>query len=211
MKALYDPPKIVKLIFNKFIWNAPKNKILFTFDDGPNTETTPMILKKLSDLHIKAVFFCVGTNLLKFPSLVDEIVSEGHLIGNHTWNHKKVIDFQNNDFQNEIAKFNEYMLQKFNHKVELFRPPHGKINFKFYRNANAHQLKVMMWSLLTYDYKNDLKVVKFALQKYLIHNSIIVMHDSEKSKNVIYDSIEWANDMIIEKNLNIGNPASCLS
>ncbi|MDP3831005.1 MAG: polysaccharide deacetylase family protein, partial [Ignavibacteriaceae bacterium] len=175
MKSSFNPPKIIKLLFDNFIWNTSNSKILFTFDDGPNVETTPIILKKLNDLKIKSVFFCVGNNLTQYPSLIDEILSEGHSIGNHTWNHKKVTDFKINDYQEEISQFNFYMLEKFNYRVKLFRPPHGRFNFGFYRNSDKHQLKVIMWSLLTYDYKNDLKVVKFALQNYLSHNSIIVM------------------------------------
>ena len=48
-----------------------------------------------------------------------------------------------------------------------------------------------MWSLLTYDYKNDINIVKFAINNYLNSNSIIVLHDSNKSKNIIADSIKY--------------------
>jgi peptidoglycan/xylan/chitin deacetylase (PgdA/CDA1 family) len=209
MKILYNPPHIVKLFFSNYIWNSPLNKILFTFDDGPNSETTPIILKKLSDKKIKAVFFCVGNNLVKYPSLVDEILSEGHTIGNHTWNHKRVTDFRIEDYENEIDKFNSYMIEKYQYRVKLFRPPNGRFSFRFSSKINKN-LTVMMWSLLTYDYKNNLKVVKFALQNYLNQDSIIVMHDNIKSKSIISDSIEIANAFIYQKKLSIGDPTSCL-
>ena len=66
MKYLYDPPGILKVMFSGFYWNTNNNKILLTFDDGPNPETTEIILKRLSEEKIKAMFFCVGENIKKY-------------------------------------------------------------------------------------------------------------------------------------------------
>jgi hypothetical protein len=68
-----------------------------------------------------------------------------------------------------------------------------------------------MWSLLTYDYKNDLAFVKFATQKYLNKDSIIVLHDSNKSKNIIVDSISLISDEAGKRNYQFGDPEECLS
>ncbi len=75
MKYLYNPPVIVKKIFNDFQWNSTSNKILLTFDDGPNIDTTERILDTLNLFGIKAIFFCVGNNIKNNPSLVDLILS----------------------------------------------------------------------------------------------------------------------------------------
>ena len=68
-----------------------------------------------------------------------------------------------------------------------------------------------MWSLLTFDYKNDLNIVKFALDHYLTENSIIVLHDSDKSKNVIENSIEIIAEKSAEKGFDLGAPSECLN
>ena len=68
-----------------------------------------------------------------------------------------------------------------------------------------------MWSLLTYDYKNDLSIVKFAVDKYLKHNSIIVLHDSNKSKNIISDSISFIADEVGKKHYQFGEADECLN
>ena len=60
MKYLYNPPILLKKVFNDFSWNTNNGKVLLTFDDGPNPGTTEIILKKLSEEKIKALFFCVG-------------------------------------------------------------------------------------------------------------------------------------------------------
>ncbi|MBZ0200165.1 MAG: hypothetical protein K8H86_09880, partial [Ignavibacteriaceae bacterium] len=71
-------------------------------------------------------------------------------------------------------------------------------------------LKNIMWSLLTYDYKNDINVVKFAVQKFLKDNSIIVLHDSLKSKEIIADSIELIINEAEKKGFTFGEPDECL-
>ena len=68
-----------------------------------------------------------------------------------------------------------------------------------------------MWSLLTYDYKNDLEVVKFGVKKYLRNNSIIVLHDNIKSKNIILDSISLIVDEARSRNYQFGEADECLN
>ena len=126
MKYHYDPPLIVKKIFNDFYWNTTNNKVLLTFDDGPNPGTTELILKKLSDEKIKALFFCVGDNVQKYPDLVQQIKDEGHSFGNHTFNHKILKKISSEEKQYQISSVNSLFEEKFNIKLKYFRPPHGK-------------------------------------------------------------------------------------
>ena len=102
-KVMYVPPKLFQKLFPKTIWESRVDKVLFTFDDGPNPATTPIILDKLNEHSIKAVFFCVGENVERYPELSKQIVDEGHLIGNHTQTHKN-INFFNREANSNIAK-----------------------------------------------------------------------------------------------------------
>ena len=90
MKFQYDPPYILIQVFPDFRWESKIDKILLTFDDGPVSGNSENILKKLNDFKIKAVFFCVGNNILKNFTLASELLNEGHIIGNHTFNHSKL-------------------------------------------------------------------------------------------------------------------------
>ncbi|MBZ0198633.1 MAG: polysaccharide deacetylase family protein, partial [Ignavibacteriaceae bacterium] len=82
-ESFYNPPLVIKKMFGSFVWESKCSKILLTFDDGPIPETTPLILKKLDEKKLKALFFTVGENAEKYRSLCKEILSEGHVIGNH--------------------------------------------------------------------------------------------------------------------------------
>lgn len=210
MKYLYNPPILVKKLFSDFYWNTKNDKILLTFDDGPNPETTEIILEKLSKEKIKALFFCVGENIQKHPELAQSILSEGHSIGNHTLNHKILSKISNQEKDYQISTFNSILKEKFSIDIKYFRPPHGKFQLSTSSLLKDYNLKNVMWSLLTYDYKNDISMVKFTIQKYLNKNSIIVLHDSNKSKNIIADSISLISDEVRKRDYNFGDTEECL-
>lgn len=210
MKYKYTPPYLIKRIFPFLQWESKTDKILFTFDDGPVPDTTPLILKTLAVYKIKAAFFCVGENICKYPELFRNIMDEGHLICNHTFNHKAVSKLRREEIVDQINKVNGLIMKFSGHDVSYFRPPYGKLNLSSYSQLKQMNLKIVMWSLLTYDYQNDINVVKFAVQRYLRRNSIAVLHDSLKSKDIITESINYIVNECSRKGFQIGAPSECL-
>ena len=210
MKYIYNPPVLVKKIFNDFQWNSSNNKILLTFDDGPNIETTERILDTLNLFNVKAIFFCVGSNIKNNPSLADLILSEGHEIGNHTFNHKKIDKLRAGKLHEEIDAVCSILKEKHRYRAEYFRPPFGRFNFLTSKILREKKLKNVMWSLFTFDYKNDLNVVKFVIRNYLEKNSIVVFHDSLKSKEVVIQALDFLFEEVSKKDFEIGIPAECL-
>ena len=210
MKYLYNPPVIIKKIFNHFYWQTTNNKILLTFDDGPNPGTSEKILNTLSELKIKALHFCVGENLHRYKDLVNKILNEGHTIGNHTYHHKTLTSLSNKESLEEVNSVNELMKNNFDYELKYFRPPFGKINFKTKKLMNETGMKCVMWNLITYDYKNDIKRVKFSIDNFLRNNSIIVLHDNNKSSDFIVDSIKYIADSAAKNGFEFGAPNECL-
>lgn len=210
LKYFYNPPFIIKKLFPDFLWDTSCGKVLLTFDDGPAKGSAEIIMNELSKSEVKAVFFCVGSNINNNPELTREILKEGHTIANHTFNHKMLTKISYDESVNEIVSFNKLMEEKFNYKVKFFRPPYGSFKLNTGKLISGSGLKNVMWSLLTYDYKNDLKLVKFAVEKYLERNSIIVLHDSIKSKNIIRDSIQIILEAANKKGFEMGEPGECL-
>lgn len=211
MKYLYNPPIILKKIFSDFSWNTNNGKVLLTFDDGPNPDTTEIILKKLSEEKIKALFFCVGENVQKYPELIHQIKNEGHSFGNHTFNHKILNKISDEEKDYQISSVNKIFNDQFDINLKYFRPSHGRFQLSTSLLMKKHNLKNIMWSLLTYDYKNDISIVKFAVEKYLKPNSIIVLHDSNKSKNISSDSISFIADELEKRNYQFGEAEECLN
>jgi len=210
MKCLYTAPKLVKKMFPHFTWATGNNEILLTFDDGPNPTTTEIILEQLSKENAKAVFFCVGENIVKYDKLAEDIISAGHVIGNHTYSHNKVWGLNKTELTSNLLEFNSLIEEKYNQKVQYFRPPHGQFDFTLPNVLNNLKMKNVMWNLLTRDYRNDFNIVKFGVKKYLQSNSIVVLHDSIKSKQIIADSIKYIFETAEINGFKIGVPAECL-
>jgi peptidoglycan-N-acetylglucosamine deacetylase len=210
MRYLYNPPFVIKKLFNEFFWQTSNNKILLTFDDGPNPGITEKILVTLNQLKIKTLFFCVGENIKRYSKLVNKILDEGHTIGNHTFYHKVLIKLGREEALEEINSVNDLMKNDFDYELKYFRPPYGRVNFKTKKLINETGMKCIMWNLLTYDYKNDIKRVKFSVDNFLQNNSIIVLHDNNKSSDFIVDSIKYIADSAAKNGFEFGAPDECL-
>ncbi len=210
MKFLYDPPQIIKSVFDSFLWNTKNEEVLLTFDDGPNPGTTEKLLDLLKGRNIKALFFCLGENIERHPELCRRIIEEGHTIGNHTYSHKKINTVSREVINAEIEKTNAILKDKFNYDVKYFRPPHGRITFSTKKLLQKHNLINVMWSLLTWDYKGSFNKVQKSTHNYLKNNSIIVLHDSDKTKLILQDSVNLIIEEAQKRNLTIGDPINCL-
>ncbi|GMU97133.1 hypothetical protein [Ignavibacterium album] len=102
------------------------------------------------------------------------------------------------------------MQNDFGYQVKYFRPPHGRFQLVTNRLLKKNNLKNVMWSLLTYDYKNNFELVKFAVTNFLKKDSIVVLHDSNKSKQIIKDAISVIIEEADKKNFTFGEPSECL-
>lgn len=65
-------------------------EFILTFDDGPNKWTTPPVLSTLADECVQATFFALGTSMVKYPSLIFDMLTAGHTIGTHSYDHKNL-------------------------------------------------------------------------------------------------------------------------
>lgn len=183
--------KVIKKIFNNLVWDIPnsENKIYITFDDGPIPSVTEWVLDVLKSENIKATFFCIGDNIKKYPEIYKRILTEGHQIGNHTFNHLNGWKTKTN-YYIENFKLCETEHSKLNPEHSfLFRPPFGKIKPSQSKEIIQLGYKIIMWDVLSYDFDQNISEEKCL--KNVISNtsqgSIIVFHDSLKAeKNLKY-------------------------
>ena len=183
---------LIKRLLSKYVWDIPTSdkKIYITFDDGPTPEITQWTLNLLKQYNAKATFFCIGDNIQKYPEIFKEILKNKHSIGNHTFNHlngwktdnKKYLD---NFLQCEVEISNQFP----ENSSKLFRPPFGKIKSSQARAISRLGYKIIMWTLVSYDFDSNLS--KEECLDNVIKNckpgTIIVFHDSKKAfKNLEY-------------------------
>ncbi|RSK39765.1 polysaccharide deacetylase family protein [Mangrovimonas spongiae] len=178
-------PAIVKYVFPNYVWNVNTNKkhIYLTFDDGPTPKITPWVLDQLQKYNAKATFFCIGNNVDKHPEIFNQILSQGHTVGNHTYNHIKGWKTNTNDYVENVIAASKVISSK------LFRPPYGRITRKQAHLISEKGFKIIMWSVISVDW--DKSLTKETCLNNVIKNtkkgSIVVFHDSVKaSKNMQY-------------------------
>ena len=154
--------------------------LCLTFDDGPDQKSTPQIVNILDKYKIKAVFFCNGRSAEKYPSLVKQLISHGHVIGNHGFSHLNGWKTSRRKYIADVTNAAEYT------SSVLFRPPYGRLRLIQYLKLRR-KYKVVLWDVMPYDfdmsfgYKNTLTV----LMKKIRPGSIVVLHDQPSSAALI--------------------------
>lgn len=181
-------PKVVKKMFPNYIWNIDsKEKTLYlTFDDGPTPEITDWVLECLKKYNAKATFFCIGKNIEQYPDIYQNIIKNGHAIGNHTFNHLKGWKTTVDSYLIDVIQTQD-ILNIQNQK--LFRPPYGRLKPKQAKLLIDKGFQIVMWSVLTVDW--DKNVSEIQCYKNVVDNAIsgdiVVFHDSVKaSRNLQY-------------------------
>ena len=178
-----QPSKWLRWLYPKALWRMDENdhSVYITFDDGPIPESTPFLLKTLRDFDVKATFFVVGDNVRKYPDLYQQIVDEGHRVGNHTFNHIGGARHSIRTYEKNVQQCDELI------PSDLFRPPHGWMRpTQYHRYKNKY--RIVMWDLVTRDYSKLLSPYDVVrnIHRYARNGSIITFHDSLKSIDKLY-------------------------
>lgn len=184
MSYFHKTPFFIQWLYPGLTWRkrAGKKLLYLTFDDGPIPEATPEVLQILKEKGVKASFFCVGDNIRKYPDIFLQLIEEGHVVGNHTFNHL-------NGWRNSLDQYVENVslcteiMKSFNIKSSLFRPPYGKIKRNQLSALNKKNYKIIMWDVLSgdFDHKIDHEECLRQTIKATTDGSIIIFHDSIKS------------------------------
>jgi peptidoglycan-N-acetylglucosamine deacetylase len=190
---LFRPGFIAACLYPEAIFRIKTTeKLLYmTFDDGPNPDSTPQLLDILDQYNIKAVFFCDGRAAEKYPYLINQISSKGHVIGNHGYNHLNGWKTSTEKYTADIEKAAPTT------SGSLFRPPYGRLRFGQYRKLKK-KYRIVFWDIMPYDFdtsfgsENSLKILKSKIRP----GSVIVLHDNPNSaaNSILKEFIAYAVD-----------------
>ena len=172
-------PWWLKKLYPECVWQMPgqSKKIYLTFDDGPHPVATPFVLEQLKKYNAKATFFCIGKNIDEYPFLYEEILDDGHMVGNHTYNHL-------NGWKTDDATYIEnIVLAKKRIDSNLFRPPYGRATKFQLRLLKQQGMLPVMWTVLSGDFDTGLSREKCLINvvKNTMEGSIVIFHDSTKA------------------------------
>lgn len=170
---------------------VPDGTVALTFDDGPNEIYTPQVLEILARYNVKATFFLVGAEAERYPDIVRRILSEGHAIGNHTWDHVDLTVLDEEGFRQQVDRTQTLLSEMQGAPVRCVRPPHGRINQFAMDQLNARGLRMMKWNRDTEDWKEPGvdAIVGRALWD-VRPGRVILMHDMSQTVAALPSIIE---------------------
>jgi peptidoglycan/xylan/chitin deacetylase (PgdA/CDA1 family) len=163
--------------------NTEAKVVYLTFDYGPIPACTPQIFDILAQHNVRATFFMVGENAVRYGQLLARIREEGHAIGNHTYHHLRGWKCGVDAYMEDVEKASKVL------ETKLFRPPHGRMRGRQKKALLERGYTICLWDVLTHDYNSRYTVEHMmrVVRKYVRNGSIITCHDSLKSKDRILE------------------------
>lgn len=180
---------IMELLFG----NSEKKYIYLTFDCGYEAGYTEKILQVLSGNDVNATFFITAHYLNSAGDMVKKMIEAGNLIGNHTVNHKELVNLSDDEIRKEIMDLHNAVYEKFEYEMKYFRPPKGEFSERVLSVTNSLGYKSIFWSNTYDDWdKNNQGRGEYGKKKILenLHNgSIILLHSTSEDNSIILDDI----------------------
>ena len=163
-----------------------KKYIYLTFDEGYEAGFTDKILQTLNSNNVKAAFFITAHYLNTQPELVQKMINEGHIVGNHTVNHKSMPSLSLDKIKTEVMNLHSAIYEKFGYEMKYIRPPMGEFSEFSLSATNNLGYTTVMWSLAYDDWdENKQGRQNYAREKILsnIHPGCVMLLHGNSSDN----------------------------
>lgn len=194
-----EPNKIVNPIKTEL--KPDINGVVLTFDDGPSLANTPKILDILKQHNLRATFFVEGINLVGESEMAKErrellkrISQDGHIIANHSFDHKNWCSMTSQGMANDIDRTSNLIKSISGQEVRFVRPPYGKKCKALTEVLKKRDLTAIYWQIdvreyerspLTHQQKTKEEVLKSFVDQYAalktqgLHKMVLILHDTK--------------------------------
>jgi peptidoglycan/xylan/chitin deacetylase (PgdA/CDA1 family) len=154
--------------------------VALTFDDGPDPESTPAILRELARFGAHATFFLLGRNVARHPGLARDIVDVGHVVGNHAFTHRNLALCSALEVVRELRGCQGAIAAATGTRPRIMRPPYGFQRARTFLTARALGLRVVHWSVSADDWLGDpAPVVADRVLGATRPGSVVLLHDCQ--------------------------------
>ncbi len=159
--------------------SGQKRKIALTFDDGPHPVYTELLLDGLKERGVKATFFLIGRNIPGNESVVKRMYEEGHLIGNHTYDHVDLTSLNREEACLQAEETSSLVREITGEGTEFIRAPFGNWNKELERCTGMLHVK---WSVDPLDWTTEnVSLITERVCETIEDGDIILLHDWYKS------------------------------
>ena len=175
------------------IGNSNEKNVYLTFDNGYEAGYTEKILDSLKNTNVKATFFITAHYLNTASDIVKRMIEEGHIVGNHTVNHKDLTKLSDEEIKDEIMNLHNAVYEKFGYEMKYFRPPKGESSERVIKITKEFGYTTVMWSSAYDDWDKDKQNREEYGKKKIIDNihngAVILLHATSKDNSVILESV----------------------
>lgn len=173
--------------------NQEKKYIYLTFDEGYEAGYTPKILETLKNNDVKAAFFITAHYVNSQPKLVKQMLDEGHIVGNHTVNHKSMPELSEEQITSEVMDLHKAVYEKFGYEMKYIRPPKGEFSQRTLIQTNNLGYKTVMWSFAYEDWNENKQPDETKAKEKILNNlhngEIMLLHGNSKTNTDLLDTI----------------------
>ena len=187
--------------YDTYYMDPSEQKVLYlTFDEGYENGYTAQILDTLKKCDVPAAFFVTGSYFDRQPELMDRIVNEGHIVGNHTENHPNLHKLSDPEkMRKELTELDDKFYKKYGFHMKYMRPPEGEYSERVLAVAQDAGYKTIFWSFAYKDWERDnIKGSQYAydsITPYLHSGCIVLLHAvSPDNANALEDIINYAKE-----------------
>lgn len=171
--------------------NKEKKYVYLTFDEGYEAGYTPKILQVLEENNVNATFFLTAHFVNTQENLVKEMIDNGHIVGNHTVNHKSMPDLTDEKVKDEVMNLHTAVYQKFGYEMKYLRPPKGEFSERTIDITNGLGYKTVMWSFAYDDWDEGKQGREEYAKKKILDNihpgAVILLHGNSKDNTNVLD------------------------
>jgi len=176
---------VLPSFYKKYIFHYPSKEFLnsgnicLTFDDGPDPKVTLEVLELLKSHGAIGTFFINGKSAERFPEIVKAIQKEGHIVGEHGYDHLNAWKVSPWQYWAELTTSKRILDECIGENEErYFRPAYGKVNLLTYLFMVRYKRKMILWNANSNDYKQITasEIVENVIRQ---HNAgcVVLMHD----------------------------------
>ena len=153
-------------------------QLALTFDDGPNDPHTLRLLEVLARHQVHATFFLIGRFVQQRPDIARELVSAGHTVGNHTFDHPLLTLRPAREVESQLQKTSQALHDAVGPHSNLFRPPFGGRRPATLRIARRLGLRTIMWNVTGYDWNAPpAEEIERKVVRQVSGGNVILLHD----------------------------------
>lgn len=192
---IYGPySKVLNAYDGIYMGNNNNKKIYLTFDEGYENGYTATILDTLKEKNVTAAFFVTMPYVKQNEALIQRMIDEGHIVGNHTVNHPSMPEVTDDTkLEKEVMDLHDYMVEKFDYEMTYLRPPKGEYSERTVKLCKDLGYTHVLWSSAYDDWDvNNQKGNDYAKKMILnySHNGcVMLLHAVSKDNTEVLGDI----------------------